>query len=183
MGVLASGSRADAHALGGGMLRLRSSYAQIGGFVEAANLPQESLQGYGAFMGGWAPFTNWLTFDVMLGAGRHSYQNNERRYGPEGYDVHSWFGTLRLGVSDRTHGILGLHTGAMLFASLDFTPSDIAWRYGPAGDRTKQVTGVRRVGGFALGVAVTAGFDVATPSEATTPELRTVWNTTRPPPL
>jgi len=176
MGVLASGSRADAHALGGGILRVHSSYAQIGGFMEAANLPIDTLQGYGGFMGGWLPFANWLTFDLMLGAGRHSYQNTDRRYGPDGYRVQSWFGTVRLGVSDRTRGILGLHTGAMLFASLDFTPTNVAWRHGPANDPTKQVTGLRRVGGFALGVAVTAGFDVATPSEATTPELRSGWN-------
>jgi hypothetical protein len=181
MGVLANGSRADASALGGGMLRLRSSYAQIGGFMEAANLPTDTLQGFGGFMGGWLPFANWLTFDLMLGAGRHTYDNPDRRYGPDGYQVRSWFGTLRLGVSDRTHGILGLHTGAMLFASLDFTPTNIAWRYGLANDPTKQVTGLRRVGGFALGVAVSAGFDVATPSEATMPELGTTWNSTRSP--
>lgn len=181
MGVLASGARADAHALGGGMLRLRSSYAQIGGFVEAANLPADSLQGYGAFTGGWLPFENWLTFDLMLGAGRHTYENSDRRYGPDGYKVQSWFGTVRLGISDRTHGILGLHTGAMLFASLDFTPTDVTWRYGPANDPEHQVKGTRRVGGFALGVAVMAGFDVATSSEATTPEIRTGWNRARPP--
>lgn len=183
MGVLAAGQRADAHALGGGMLRVRSSYAQLGGFMEAANLPQDSRTGYGALMGGWLPFTNWLTFDLMLGAGRHTYQNDNRRYGAEGYKVRSWFGTVRLGVSDRTHGILGLHTGAMLFASLDFTPTNVAWRYGIADKPQTQVTGQRRVGGFALGVAVTAGFDVATPSEATTPDARTRWNRTRPTPF
>lgn len=183
MGVLASGSRTDAHALGGGMVRLRSSYTQLAGFVEAANLPRDNLQGYGALMGGWLPFTNWLTFDLMLGAGRHTYRNSERRYGPGGYRVRSWFGTVRLGVSDRTHGIFGFHTGAMLFASMDFTPADVSWRYGPANDRTKQVTGVRRVGGFAIGVAVTAGFDVATPSEATTPDLRGSFSGARPLPF
>ncbi len=183
MGVLASGSRADAHALGGGVLRLRSSYAQLGGFAEAANLPQDNLQGYGALMGGWLPFANWLTFDLMFGAGRHTYQNTDRRYGANGYKIQSWFGTVRLGVSDRTHGIFGLRTGAMLFASLDITPTDISWRYGPANDKTKQVTGVRRVGGFAVGVAVTAGFDIATPSEATTPEFRGTFSGSRPPPF
>ena len=168
MGVLANSERADAYALGGGALEVRSSYFQLGGFAEAGELPQDTLQSYGGFVGGWLPFAHWVTFDAALGAGRHTYINTDARYGPGGYSLGSWFGTLRLGVSDRSHGILGARLGAMLFASLDLNRHSIHWRYGATGSR-QEVTGVRQVGGFSLGVAFTVGFDGATRSEATTP--------------
>ncbi len=169
MGVLANSERADAYALGGGALEVRSSYFQLGGFAEAGELPQDTLRSYGGFVGGWLPFAHWVTFDAALGAGRHTYVNTDARYGPGGYSLGSWFGTLRLGVSDCSHGILGalLGSDAARFARPGPSLDPLALRNSrqPPGSHRR----TRQVGGFSLGVAFTVGLDGSTRSEATTP--------------
>lgn len=160
LGLFATNERVGSHALGGGALELGAGRLQVGGFVEALSMVEEHAVAYGGLVGVRQPFRHWVELDASLGAGRRRFFNDEPRYGLGGYALSGWFGTLRAGVSDRLGGALGERAGILLVTSIDLTPHDIAWHFGPP-DMPNATQGVHRVGGVSVTLAVTAGFDLA----------------------
>lgn len=160
LGLLATTERVDSHALGGGALELGAGRLQIGGFVEALSMVEEHAVAYGGLVGVRQPFRHWVELDAFLGVGRRRFFNDAPRYGLGGYTTSGWLGTLRAGVSDRLGGTLGERVGVVLVTSIDLTPRDIAWHFGPP-QMPYENQGVHRVGGVSVTLAVTAGFDLA----------------------
>jgi hypothetical protein len=106
----------------------------------------------------------WVDLDAVLGFGVRTYTSRDARYGAGGFEESTPVGSLRLGVSDRSgSGTLAARFGAQLFASLDFAPKTRAWEvsYESEGGGGEEFSGRTRIGGYAIGMALSLGFDVS----------------------
>lgn len=157
-----------AHAVAGGLARVQIGYVHFGGFIEATDYADDEWRAIGAFAGAWFPFHRWVDVEVAAGAAQRNYRSSDTRYGSGGYDVSSPALVLRAGVSDRsTEALLGVRLGAQLWSLIDFEHTEESWRYELTredGGPSSFLTGKTRVGGISVGLAVTAGFDVAVSS-------------------
>jgi hypothetical protein len=161
--LLATSGNDYAHALVGGLARVRWGYIQAGGTAEMTDTLEDRWRAFGGFAGVWLPFDNWVDMQASLGAGARIYSNSDARYGPGGYELSSPVINLRMGVSDRSsEGRFGGRVGAEFVAAFDLRRHSPGWRYeSPVlGGPPVVVTGVTEVGGFSFGIVMTLGFDV-----------------------
>ena len=161
--LLATSGNDYAHALAGGLARVRWGYIQAGGTAEMTDTLEDRWRAFGGFVGVFLPFDNWVDMQASLGAGGRTYSNSDARYGPGGYELSSPVLNLRMGVSDRSsEGRFGGRVGAEFVAAFDLSRHSADWRRETPvlGGAPIVVTGVTDVGGFSFGLVMTLGFDV-----------------------
>jgi hypothetical protein len=170
-GLLALGG-ADtrgAYAVVGGQLRLRYDYYELGGWYDVSDGGKEGLDGFssfGGFIGAWLPYRGWVDFELAASVGARTWRSDDTRYGEDGYEVTSPTLGLRLGVSDRTssYSALAARIGGQLMFSWDLNPSDEPWTLTrQANGEPVRESGVTRVGGYTIGLALVIGFDYGKP--------------------
>jgi hypothetical protein len=164
LGLVLTSETEESHSLVGGLTRLRVGYWQIGALAEYASFGASAGDSravhVAGLLGAFLPFYNWADIEATLGLGYRSYVNTSTIYGPGGYQKAMPTLDVRAGVSDRMGDVMGGRLGAQLFASIDLSPSDVPWTILSKDQRTVDRTGSRRVGGVALGMLMTIGFDV-----------------------
>jgi len=166
-GLLALGG-ADtrgAYAFAGGQLRLRYDYYELGGWFDVSDRGKAKTDGFrsfGGFVGAWLPYRGWVDFEIAASIGARTWMSDDSRYGSDGYDVTSPTLGLRLGVSDRTSSFsaLAARIGGQLVFSYDLSSSDEPWEVTRQSEGESVTdSGVTKVGGFTLGLALVIGFD------------------------
>jgi hypothetical protein len=165
----------EAYAVGGGQLRVRYDYYELGGWYEISDGGKggkDGFRSFGGFVGAWLPYRGWVDFELAASIGSRTWTSDDTRYGDDGYDVSTPTLGLRAGVSDRTSSFsaLAARVGAQLTFSYDLSRSEEPWtlmRQSNGAPVTE--TGVTRVGGYTVGLALVVGFDFGkaiTPSPA-----------------
>ena len=161
-----------AHMVGGGLLRFRYHYFEVGGTAEITDsgessalseVKQEHWQAFGGFVGVFLPYYHFVDFDATLGLSSRQYKNSDRIYGPDGLSKGFPELTLRLGVSDRmSQRLVGLRIGAALAFGFDLSRADVPWRkeYLFADGTVGTTKGTTPLGGTSVGILVDIGFDV-----------------------
>jgi hypothetical protein len=165
------GGELSSHAAVGGAARLRYGLLTLGAFHEVSDLVERGRwKSSGGFGGVHVPFTNWVDIDAVVGGGLRTHEDDELRYGPNGYTWTTPTLLFRLAVSDRTgDALVAARVGAELFASFDLHRGKQAWRYEFAtteGVEPRVVSGETDVGGYSIGIAVTLGLDFAEPTSS-----------------
>jgi hypothetical protein len=164
LGLVLTSDTEESHSLVGGLTRLRLNYWEIGALAEYASFGAAAGDSravhVAGLLGAFLPFHNWADIEGALGVGYRSYVNTSTIYGPAGYEQDTPTLDVRIGVSDRMGDVMGGRLGAQLFASFDLSPSDVPWQILSRDRRTVDRSGSRRVGGVALGMLMTIGFDV-----------------------
>lgn len=165
-----TGGDTRSHAIGGGLLRVRFNYFQLGAFIdttdsgEASGLREETLEHFrtvGGFAGAWLPFVSWVDIDAALGLGSRRYRNPKELYGPNGLKETTTVLTFRLCVSSRTLGRFGVRVGGGLVGGIDLGPKDAMFqrRFLLADGSEGVTTGTIPVGGTAIGLILAVGFE------------------------
>jgi hypothetical protein len=163
--LLSTREKANAHMFAGALARWRIDYVQLGGYLEVSDRVQDEWRTLGGFVGGVIPFQNWVDIELALGAGVRRYQNPSQRYGPGGYSLKTPTLGVRAGFSDRSsRSTFGIRFGAEFLLNVDLGQRSANWqyRYTDAMDAEQVVSGVTRVGGVSVGLAVNGSFEVAT---------------------
>ena len=171
IGVQATSGDDRAHAIVGGLARVRYGFIQVGATFEttdsgeAAQLSeqvQEHWRAVGGFAGVWLPYRHWADIEATLGLSNRSYVNPSRIYGPDGFDVSTSTVTFRFGVSDRmTERLFGPRVGAALVGGIDLERHSPPWRREfllPDGS-VGATTGSTAVGGVSIGLVVVLGLE------------------------
>jgi hypothetical protein len=160
--LLASGESRP-HTVAGVLSRARYGYAELGALLELTERNQDEWRTIGGFAGACLPYRNWVDVELAGGFAYRRYLNPDPRYGAGGYDIKTPSFLLRVGVSDRTsEGSLGARLGGELVLGMDIGKREAAWRYDlGTGVDAKVFRGTTLVGGFSIGIQVSAGFDVA----------------------
>ena len=160
-GLLFTSDQIESHALGGGLTRLRYRYLQLGAFAEVAGYVTSRTTHLGGVAGVYVPYRNFADVEGWLGFGVRRYVDNDRSFGPGGFEVSTPALSLRLGVSDRAGGVLGGRLGGQLLATFDLDREDVPWRIEPDERNPEGASGTRHVGGTSIVMLLVAGFDVA----------------------
>jgi hypothetical protein len=158
----------EAYAFGGGQLRLRYDYYELGAYFEVSDHPDDQtddFRAFGGFLGAWLPFRGWVDFEIAAGVGGRNYQSDDPRYQGGGYDVSSPTASLRLGVSDRTssYSAVAARVGGQIVFTYDFNPADEPWSQtieSGGGEDPVTERGTTRVGGYTIALALVLGFDI-----------------------
>lgn len=161
--VLSTEAGGHAQALAGGLSRFQVGYFQAGGFLEATDGGEHHWRSVGGFVGAFLPYRHWVDFEFAGGVSARTYRNSNVRYGPDGYEATTQALLLRAGFSDRSdEGLFGFRLGAQISATFDLERHNRTWQYELAstGSDPNIVSGATKVGGFSVGIAVTAGFDI-----------------------
>ncbi|HEY8946566.1 MAG TPA: hypothetical protein VIM73_20080 [Polyangiaceae bacterium] len=161
--VVSTADGGYSHALVGGLSRFQWHYLQFGGFIETTDGGEHHWRSIGGFAGAFIPFRHWVDFEFAAGVASRRYREDSSRYGPDGYEATSPALTLRAGFSDRSiDGLFGLRLGGHLAAAFDLERHERSWRYEfeTSDGELRTVAGSTKVGGFSVGLAVTAGFDI-----------------------
>jgi hypothetical protein len=153
------------HAIMGALSRVRYRYFELGAVLELSDKADDRWRSLGGFAGAWLPFRHWVDLEFAVGAASRRYLSKDARFGPGGYDVGIPALTLRAGLSDRSSdGALGARLGCDLVAAFDLARKSVPWRYvveGEGDQATRIFTGRSRIGGFSIGLVLTAAFDAA----------------------
>jgi len=158
LGVLSAGGPTLGHALTGGLSRLRWGNLELGASFELSDSNVIRWRQFGGFVGAYLPVVYWVDFDASVGLVERRYLGEDTNYGPGGLDVGGPALTLRVGVADRAvPGRLGLRLGAALLAAMDLQRHQAPWAYEVDGEL--KGTGVSRIGGYSVGLAICLGFD------------------------
>jgi hypothetical protein len=138
-----------AHDVGGARLMLTLGHAELGAYGELAELPGGYLNTFGAWGGGYLPMHNFVDLDGGVGIALRRYLDCGA--GPTcAFD--EAFSTpavgVRMGISDRAGGRLGVRVGAELRATFDLARKSVHWTVpmGPEGG----ISGVNHYGGSSL---------------------------------
>lgn len=161
--VISTNDGGYAHGLVGGISRFQWRYLQVGGFLEVTDGGEHHWRSIGGFAGAFVPFRNWVDFEFAAGIASRTYRDDSFRYGPDGYEATTPALTLRAGFSDRSiDGLFGLRLGAHIAAAFDFKRENRPWQYDfeTSDGEIRSVSGTTRAGGFSIGLAMTAGFDI-----------------------
>jgi hypothetical protein len=171
IGVQATSGDERAHAILGGLARVRYGFVQVGATYETTdsgeaaqlNEPvQEHWRAVGGFAGVWLPYRHWVDIEATLGLSNRSYVNASRIYGSSGFDLSTSTVTFRLGVSDRmTERLFGPRVGAALVGGIDLERYSPTWRREfllPDGT-IGATTGSTDVGGVSIGLVVVLGLE------------------------
>ena len=138
-----------AHDVGGARLMLTLSHAELAAYGELAELPGGYLNTFGAWGGGYLPLHNFVDLDGGVGIAL-------RRYLDCGAGSSCAFDqafstpavSLRIGISDRAGGRLGVRVGAELRATFDLTRKSVHWVV-PVG-LEGSISGVNHYGGSSI---------------------------------
>jgi hypothetical protein len=150
----------NAHALAGGMARLRWQFLVIGAMAETSDYTNERWRSLGGSVGAFLPFTNWIDVDASVGLAMRNYLSTDRRYSDHGTEAKVPSLALRLGVSDRPlETLIGPRLGAALLIGIDLKQRDVTWSYEYAGKT--RAAGVTTFGGVTAGLVVGFGLEVA----------------------
>jgi hypothetical protein len=160
-GLLFTSDRIESHALGGGMTRLRYRHLQLGAYAELAGYVSSRVTHLGGVAGVYVPYRNFADIEGWVGFGMRRYVDDDRSFGPGGFEVSTPALSLRLGVSDRAGDVLGVRLGGQLLATFDLDPENVAWRIEPSESNPEGASGTRHVGGTSIVMLLVAGFDVA----------------------
>lgn len=163
LAVLSTRDGALSHAVFGGLSRFQWQYFQAGGLIEVSDPGEGQWRSIGGFVGAFVPFRHWVDFEFAGGLAARTYRDTSLRYGPDGYEATTPALTLRAGFSDRSSNeLFGMRLGGHLAAAFDLTRHERPWTYDfeSTTGETRSLQGQTRVGGFSLGLAVTAGFDI-----------------------
>lgn len=180
---LRSTDEAESHSVGGGLLRGQYSHFVLGGFFDVGESSANRHQRYGGLIGGYLPIRRWLDVELSLGISRRVYINEDNRFGPGGYEVHSPNLELRISLTDRAGGLLGGRIGAFLLLDTDLDAQNRDWSYQGVDSTSPPVTGTKQVGGTAFALLFTVGFDVTpqpdpapAPTPAPQPRAAPAWH-------
>lgn len=171
IGVQATSGQDRAHAIVGGLARVRYGFVQVGATYEttdsgeASQLSepvQEHWRAVGGFAGVWLPYRHWADLEATLGLANRSYVNPSPIYGPGGFDLSTTAVTFRFGVSDRmTERLFGPRVGAALVGGIDLERYSPTWRREfllPDGT-IGATTGSTEVGGVSIGLVLVLGLE------------------------
>lgn len=187
LGLVLTSDTEESHSLVGGLTRLRIGYWEVGALAEYASFGASAGDSrsvhVAGLVGAFLPFHNWADIEGALGLGYRSYVNTSSIYGPGGYDKNTATLDVRIGVSDRMGDVLGGRLGAQIFASFDLSPTDVPWQIWSIDQSGVDRSGSRRVGGVALGMLMTVGFDVGPYYEALKPRREPPPPNAAPPPM
>ncbi|HWA74184.1 MAG TPA: hypothetical protein VG937_17695 [Polyangiaceae bacterium] len=163
LALLMAAGESRPHTIGGVLSRARYGYVELGALLELTERNQDEWRSVGGFAGAWLPYRNWIDVELAAGFAYRRYLNSDPRYGAGGYDIKAPSFLLRIGISDRTsEGSLGARLGGELVAAMDIGKREAEWRYDlGTGAEARVFRGTTPVGGFSIGIAVSAGFDVA----------------------
>jgi len=170
--TLVAQGEARSRAVGGGTLRGRYSYFQIGGRYEqsdsgtavALRRPQEeTFAAYSGFVGVTLPFYRWVDVDATVGMAWRTYENPSKRFGPQGFSHDTRSVTWFLGMSDRAgEHLVGARIGAGLFGYVDVQRTTFSWdsTYPTVNGPATVVTRTRPLGGTAFGLSLTCALEL-----------------------
>jgi len=165
-------SESRAHGLIGGDLYLRYFYVEARAFLELSDsgeapglfeVAQESSRTAGGALGAWLPIEGSIDGHASLGYAVREFVNPSELYGPSGLSAKTHVLELRIGITDRsTERLLGARVGAWIVSTMDMDPHDATWRrtFLRGDGTTGTTTGTTRIGGFSLGLAISAAFEI-----------------------
>jgi hypothetical protein len=166
LAALAGSDTRGSFALGGGLLRGRYRYYEVGAFYQTTDDPMSSAGSYrelGGIVGAWLPYHNWVDFELAARIGARTYLDPSTRYGGSGYEVTGATLGFQIGVSDRVRSdLIGGRIGAQIVGTYDLNQHDQPWqevREDAAGMEVL-TSGTTHVGGFSLGVQMSLGLEV-----------------------
>jgi hypothetical protein len=163
LAVLSTEDGGHAHAILGGLSRFQLGYFQLGGFIESTDGGENHWSAIGGFAGAFIPYRHWVDFEFTAGLAARRYREEAVRYGPDGYEATSPALLLRAGFSDRAlDDLFGVRLGGHLTAMIDLERHERPWTYTAetSDGEVRTVTGESAVGGFSVGIGLTAGFDI-----------------------
>jgi hypothetical protein len=144
---------------GGAELRATLSYWELGAQAEVAELPGIHQYGYGGSLGLLLPIRGWVAVSSGLGLLYRQYFDCPQ----SSCSADERFATpavaLRLGISDRAGGRLGVRLGTELRAVYDLRHKRVEWRLPPSETFPEGITGVREFGGTSIALLVRAALD------------------------
>jgi hypothetical protein len=161
-----------AHALGGGLARLRLHYFQIGGTFEITDssedktfdaTPLDHWRAVSGFVGVLLPYNHWITLDASVGLGPRTYVNPDSIYGAQGLSTSVTALSFRLAISDRlTHRLISPRLGAALDVTTDLSAIDAPWtrREVNSDGSVSETKGTTPISGTSISLVITAGFEL-----------------------
>jgi hypothetical protein len=146
-----------AHDVGGARLAFTLRHVELGAYVELGELPGGYLNTFGGLVGGFLPLQNFVDLHGAVGMGLRRYLDCGAG---SSCALDQAFSTpavsVRIGISDRAGGRLGVRVGSELKATFDLGRKSVHWTVpvGPEGG----ISGVNHYGGHSvvllMGVAV-----------------------------
>jgi hypothetical protein len=136
-----------AHDVGGARLGFTVRHAALGAYAELTELPGGYQNTFGGWLGGYLPMHNFVDLDGGVGMGLRRYL--DCRVGSSCAQAFSTPATsVRIGISDRTGGRLGIRVGCELKATFDLGRKAVHWTVpvGPEGG----ISGVNHYGGSSV---------------------------------
>jgi hypothetical protein len=159
LGLHLAFGEATSQSFGGGELRGTLSHLELGAQAEVGELPGIYQNAFGGSVGLFLPIRGWV--DVSSGLGllyrqyfdcpQGSCSTNERFTTPAV--------VLRLGISDRAGGSLGVRLGTELRAAYDLQHKRVEWSIPPTEAFPDGITGVREFGGTSIALVVRMALD------------------------
>jgi hypothetical protein len=146
-----------AHDVGGARLGLTVRHAELGAYAELTELPGGYQDTFGGSVGGYLPMHNFVDLHGGVGMGLRRY--SDCRVGSGCAQTFSTpAASVRIGISDRTGGRLGVRVGCELKATYDFARKAAHWTVpvGPEGG----ISGVSHYGGASIVLLMGVALDL-----------------------
>jgi hypothetical protein len=138
-----------AHDVGGARLAFTVRHVELGAYAELPELPGGYLNTFGGMVGWWLPLHNFVDLDGGVGIGLRRYLDCGAG---SSCALDQAFSTpavsVRIGISDRAGGRLGVRVGSELKATFDLDRRTVHWTV-PLGPEAG-ISGVRHYGGTSV---------------------------------
>jgi len=166
LGALAGSDARGAFAFGGGLLRGRYKYYELGGFLDKSDNADAGggFTHFGGFAGAWLPYHNWVDFEIAAALGSRHYTDTDPRYGANGYSIGLPALSFIVGVSDRARSGdrgIGGRVGGQLIMTGDLAQKDRPWSYVQESSTGEviETKGTTHVGGVSVSFVLTLALD------------------------